>query len=313
MSNISTLVAGTTAINAISNLVVVSPQLTTGYSPQTNGLAFNTPSTNQLPNLSALNGQNLLGNSGTTSLAGTLPNQQPSLVFHYEGEQTVTFESDITDHWVENNNFIQDQISLKPEIITTHGFIGELNDIAPVFLQPIKAIADRLTTIGAYLPQISTTAQIAYNEAFFAYQILLNAANSAVHTASALSNLGSGDQGETVIGNQGLTYQKNQTKQQVAFQQFYAYWNNRILFTVQTPWAVFQNMAILRCRSIQDAETSVITDFEVTFKRIRTISSAAANSYQVQGRADAAQAPLVSTGNGSTGNTVPVQFSGHAQ
>ena len=44
-------------------------------------------------------------------------------------------------------------------------------------------------------------------------------------------------------------------------------------FPVQTPWAVFQNMAILRLTATQDAETNVITDFEVTFKLIRMAST----------------------------------------
>lgn len=303
MSNISTLVTSTTAVTALSNLIVVSPQNVTGYAPQTGGIVNNTASSNQLPSLSPFNSLSALS-SGTTSIAGLLPDQQPSLVFHYEGEQSVTIESDITDHFVENNTFVQDQIALKPEIIMTHGFIGELNDIAPVFLQPLKAVADKLTTISAYTPVISQTAIIAYNEAFFAYQVLINAANSVVNTASVLSNLGDGDSAETVIGNSGITYAKNQTKQQVAFQQFYAYWANRILFTVQTPWAVFQNMAIKSLRAIQDAETAVITDFEVTFKRIRTISSTAENSKAVQNRANAQQAQNVTTGNGQLGPTV---------
>lgn len=302
MSNISTLVTGTTAINALSNLVVVSPQNVTGYAPQNAGVVNNNQTANQLPNLSSV--QALL--SGTTSFSGLLPKQQPSLVFHYEGEQSVTFESDITDHFIENNTFIQDQIALRPEIITTHGYIGELNDIAPFFLAPVKAVADKLTAIGAYLPQISATAQIAYNEAFFAYQTLYNAANAAVNTASALGNLGSSNSnsGETVIGNSGITYSKNQTKQQIAFQQFYAYWANRVLFTVQTPWAVFQNMAIKTVRAIQDADTAVITDFEITFKRIRTITSASENSKQVANRANAQQAQNAVTGNGQLGDVI---------
>lgn len=195
-------------------------------------------------------------------------------MFHYEGEQTVAIESDITDHFIEDNTAIQDQIALKPEIITTHGFIGELNNIPPPGLSLLKAAADRLTVIGAYAPQISETALIAYNTAFLVYQTAKNVANSAVSAWSSISNLVTGDSGQTVIGAQGISNVGSvQNKQQTAFQQFYGYWRNRTLFTVQTPWAVFQNMAIQRLRAIQSEETETITDFEVTFKMLRFAST----------------------------------------
>lgn len=243
MANLSGISSATTAATALSNLILVSPQQTTGYQPQ--------------------------------SSDSTQNQQPPSLLFHYEGEQTVALESDITDHYVEDNTAIQDQIALKPEVITTHGFIGELNDVPPAALQLLQQAANKLTTIGAYAPALSATALIAYDEAFLLYQVGANAVNSAVSAWSSIN----GSNGENVIGSSGLgtgTFNAatgqisgNQTKQQVAFQQFYGYWKSRTLFTVQTPWAIFQNMAIKSLRAIQDAETRMITDFEVSFKMIR--------------------------------------------
>lgn len=242
MGNISQLSQITTAATSLSNLILVSPQKTIGYQP--------TP-------VNPVNGQAL--------------QQPPALLFHYEGEQTVALESDITDHYIEDNTALQDQISLKPETITTHGFIGELNNVAPVGLQTIQQVADKLTTISGYVPSLSVTALLAYNEAFFLYQIGANAKNSAV---AAWNSIGPGTGGgESVIGSTGIKVQSSQNQQQQMFQQFYGYWRNRTLFTVQTPWAVFQNMAIKNLRAIQDATTNVITDFEVTFKMIRIAST----------------------------------------
>jgi hypothetical protein len=265
MPNLSSLSSITTAATALSNLILVSPQSTIGYQPQ---------------NPSQPNGQ--------TS------QPPPSILFHYEGEQTVALESDITDHFIEDNTAIQDQIALKPETITTHGFIGELNDVAPGALATVKAVADKLTVINAYTPVLSTTALIAYNEAFQLYQVGLNAVNSAVAAWSSLSGTG----GESVINSQGLALQANQTKQQIAFQQFYGYWRSRTLFTVQTPWAVFQNMAIKTLRAIQDPETRVITDFEVAFKMIRTAATVTTpgTNLSYQGRASAQAASLTDLG-----------------
>lgn len=255
MGNISGISQVTNAATSLSNLVLVTPQKTVGYQP--------TP-------INPANGQPL--------------QPPPALLFHYEGEQTVAIESDITDHYVEDNTAIQDQIALKPEVITTHGFIGELNDVPPAALAAVQQVADKLTTIGAYVPGLSLSALIAYQEAFFLYQVAANTANSAVSAWNTVTGSG----GTTVIGASGIqTQQPNQTKQQLMFQQFYGYWRNRTLFTVQTPWAIFQNMAIKSLRAIQDAQTNVITDFEVQFKMIRFASTItnAPDPQAFQGRA----------------------------
>lgn len=235
MPNISQLSTITTNATALANLILVTPNLNKGYQPQNP----NTDNGNQT--------------------------QPPNaILFHYEGEQTASLQSDITDHFTEENSAIQDQISLKPEIITTHGFVGELNDVVPDFLVPLKEAADKLTVLSAYTPELTTTAQIAYNNAFQLYQAANTAKNSAVSAWSSINTAIFGEE-DTGLSVNLLT----QTKQQQYFALFYGYWVNRILFTIQTPWAIFKNMAILSLRSVQDADTRMITDFEVTFKRIR--------------------------------------------
>lgn len=266
MPNLSALSNATTAITALSNLVVVTPSKTRGYQPQ---------------------------NDTDSPLA----QQPPALLFHIEGQNTAVVESDITDHYVEDNTTVQNQIALKPEIVTVDGYIGELNNVVPDFLKPLKFLADKLTTVTAYAPQVSATAQIAYAQAFFLYQVAANAGNALV---SAVSALGGADQ--AVIGSEGLTDETElfnlfttQNKQQVAFQQFYGYWRKRTLFTVQTPWAVFQNMAIQRLEAIQDESTQTISNFKVTFKMIRK-AQIATTAKILSGRLNSQSAPLTDYG-----------------
>lgn len=237
--------AANTALG-LSNLILVSPQSTIGYQAQ------NFPSWK---------------NDSSA--------QPPAILFNYEAEQSVSLSSDVTDHYIEDNTAIQDQVALKPETITTSGFIGELNDVAPAALIPLQTVAEKLVAIGAYAPQISETAAIAYAKAFQLYQVGSSLANSAVSSWASLTGGGA----QTVI-NGATTQQdiinqtnKSQTKQQIYFQQFYGYWKNRTLFTVQTPWAVFQDMIIQSLRAVQDAETRMITDFEITFKLMRFAST----------------------------------------
>lgn len=279
--NLSSLATATTAVTALSNLVLAVPNIyssakTQGYQP---GLPPGSPLL-QLP---------------------------PALLFHYEGEQTVTVEADITDHYVEDNTAIQDQIALRPEIITTHGFIGELNDVAPPLLSTIQSIATALTPIAGYVPALSLTALIAYTEAFQLYQVGKNAINAAVSAYSSF--LPNAPSGEAIVGTGGNknisnTNLASQSKQQIMFQQLYGYMQQRTLFTVQTPWAVFLNCAIKTLRAVQDEETRMITDFEVQFKVIKTASTQTKSTPIGSGRWDIAGQATTQLGNSNLGNPV---------
>lgn len=256
--NLSALTSITTTATALSNLILATPNANPGYQPQ----------------------QKIFPD-------GSVAQKDPPILFDYEGEQTGTFESDITDHYIEDNTAVQDQIALRPEIITTRGFIGELNDVVPPLLQALQVAANKLTVISAFTPGLSSTALLAYNEAFQAYQLASLASSAGVAAWGFISGNGS----------------QTQTKQQAAFARFYGYYRNRTLFTVQTPWAIFQNMAIKSLRPVQDAETNTVTEFQVEFKMMRFASTISTSgiSLQFQGRT-ANQATLGVNTGASTGS-----------
>lgn len=217
-----------TNVNSISNIILVNPQKNVGIQAQ-------------MPP----------GQSGK--------NEPKGFLFHITGEESVTLNSDITDHFAENNSALQDQIALKPEVFTTEGYIGELNNVPPDFLIPLKVAADKLTMLSPFLPAISSAAQIAYNNADQAYRVAKLALGAAVSAWGSIT----GTSGDNPVQNE----------QQKAFNMFYGYYLNRQLFTVQTPWNIFTDMAILTLRASQDAETRVITGFSVTFKKMRFAQS----------------------------------------
>ena len=78
-----------------------------------------------------------------------------------------------------------------------------------------------------------------------------------------------GGESQNVIGSGTITRGNQLSAQQSAFAELYGYWSQRTLFDVQTPWAVFVNMAIENMTTTQDEDTNKITQFEVTFKSIR--------------------------------------------
>ena len=272
MADLSALSSVTTTAAGLSNIILVTPLTQVGYQPKT-----------------------------SPSINGTNPVQPPTLLFHYEGEQSVTLTSDVTDHYIEDNTTLQDQIALKPEIVTTHGFIGELNNVIPGSNTLLKQLADKLTNLSAYNPSLTINALTQFNNAYQAYQAGLSVANSLVTSWSSINNSGS-----NVIGSEGLgssfdpvtgKVEGPQNLQQRYFQQFYGYWKLRTLFKVQTPWAIFDNMVIQSLRAIQDAETRMITDFELNFKMIRTASTTSTTlGPNVQGQLAAQSALLQNFG-----------------
>lgn len=296
----------------ITNVLLVSPQNTVGYQP----VSIYDPASGTSRTFSAQT-QPPGGLPGLLQGTGGLP---PSLLFHYEGEQGAVAESDITDHYVEDNTARQDQVALKPIVVRTEGFIGELNDVTPFFLQPLLLLAEKLAVIGAYNPVLTANAQLAYNEAFAGYQAIQNA----ISGIQSLGNFLIGSGGENVVGSTGniqnfdaATGQvgSGQNKQQTYFQLFLGYWQNRTTFTVQTPWAIMENMVIQRLEAVQDAETDVISTFKIVFKQIRIANTGLVGSpgqqISVQGQLNQQSAPNADLGtnagepaNGTLGQSI---------
>lgn len=218
---------------ALNALILVTPNKVKGIQPQTNGKD------------------------------GEVYTSEDTILFNYEGEQTVSLTSDVTDHFVEDNSAINDQISLKPVMISTQGYIGELTDIAPYGLETAKSLVNKLTILSGLTPQISISAQIAYNTAKQIYDV----ANQIKNTSLAIKQPN-----------------KLQTKQQIAFNKFFDYWSSRTLFTVQTPWRIFSDCVIVNLRAVQTGDSTEVTDFEVTFKPLRFATTIFTAKDKIKGR-----------------------------
>lgn len=265
--DLSALGQATATAQGLSNLILVNPQKSVGIQAQ------------------------LDANS-----TGTEPPK--NFLFDVEDENTVSLESDITDHFVEDNTALQDQVALRPVTITTSGYIGELTDVIAGTPDIIRLAEEKLALLAPFLPGVSSTASRAANAAAQVYSTAKLATNAAVSawdsingTSQDVNGLAPGDVNEKI-----------QTKQQVAFNRFFGYWNKRQLFTVQTPWAIFKDMAIKSLRAVQDKDTRMITNFEVTFKQMKFASSSATLAALArQGRLFAQSSPVI-----DHGSSVPV-------
>lgn len=168
----------------------------------------------------------------------------------------VALESDITDHFIEDNTVINDHIALKPEIITVEGLIGELKLEQQRTIPFLGAATDKLNVFSGFLPEITTQANEVYNE-------IENSLETAKQVSKNIENIYS-----TFFD---LDTSAKETFQAKAYSFFYSLWQSREVFTVDTPYNTFTNMSILSMEVNQE-ETTSISSFSLTFKKLRFAS-----------------------------------------
>jgi len=190
------------------------------------------------------------------------------LVFNAEGESIALLSADITDHYTELNLAVQDHIAIKPKRVTLKGYVGELVYSAPGNNPSvINSLAQKLTTISAYLPALTNGAQQAQS-------LFTSASNGTATLESALTST-SNIYGlvQNVLGAFGNT--KNQ---QNAYTYFKSLMQSGTLMGIQTPWEFMTNMAIESIAAYQDEKSKYITEFSVSFKEIRIASTQTLNA-----------------------------------
>lgn len=221
-----------------------------------------------LPNFVNSVAQAVVTFSGNPSRIGV-----SGFIFDIIGVEEMMLDSDITDHYIEDNTSIQDQIALRPEQFTLSGYVGELTGNVTNPFTSILTTLQAFGPISAMLVPFSVQASQVYNKLSTIATNGQNIINQAANIYTLFSDLST-----------------TTNKQQNAFQYFYHLWLSRQLCEVETPWGIFENMAILNVRARQDEDTREISDFSVTFKMMRfattlTTTSAGINLKSVTGRA----------------------------
>ena len=183
---------------------------------------------------------------------GTLEYTTVQLKLDIIGEETLTADSDVTDHYVESNIAYQDQISLKPKIYTIQGEVGELvwyqKDANQ---QVIGQVAQKLEGIISFLPIRSKSFSQMKSKVMKGLQ-WVDTASNVFSKLDTLSNFGN-----------------NQIQ---AYSRLCEYRDVRQPLNVQTPWGMLQGYVITNLKFIQPRETKDKTFISITFKEFRTTS-----------------------------------------
>lgn len=163
------------------------------------------------------------------------------------------WESDITDHYVEDNTVINDHVSLKPETLTMRGIVGELTYTVPAILQNIEQTASKLSLVSNLMPEYTIQAQALYSQAKQAIQIAQQTQQMVENAYGLYKNL-------------DVTPEQTKQSQKIGFLR--ALWMNRNPFSIVTPWGVSTNWLIQNLDATQ-ADTISQTEITITFKKIR--------------------------------------------
>lgn len=183
-------------------------------------------------------------------------------IFDYENDTEIRLTSNITDHYVEDNTAIQDNIALAPVRLTLRGFVSELsqnNQPPSGYTNFIQAVTNKLSTVPAYLGNFSAQAIARQQKVLADAQALINSVDYAVSRINNIAGL---------FNNAA----PGQTKQAQAYQKLESLWKQKILFSVETPYKIYDNMAIETISFIQNEVTNMLSDISITLKEIRFAS-----------------------------------------
>lgn len=177
-------------------------------------------------------------------------------LFDVEGESIANLDAEITDHYAEDNRALQDHIAIRPRRITLKGYVGEQvyrkeNSDNSILAQAVQ----KLTTVSAYLPQLSAAA---------------TQVQQVIDGASPSGNISLNDAADIYGLVQNVIQSFGpQSAQQKAYNYFKSLQSAGVLFAIQTPWEFLTSMAIENITAIQDEKTKGITDFSIRLKQIR--------------------------------------------
>lgn len=203
-------------------------------------------------------------------------------VFSAEGEAQATLTADISDHYTEDNQAIQDQIAVHPKRVRLKGYVGELvyvsNGNSP---STLNSLTQKLTSISSFLPTLTSAAQ----------QVQQAAANPSevtfANTLSTASNI------YGLIKNVLSSVNSDTPNQQNAYTYFKALIQSGTLMGIQSPWEFMTNMAIESVVVLQGENSKWISDFAITLKEIRIASTISTpNTSTSTNTANAVQSPI---------------------
>lgn len=188
--------------------------------------------------------------------------------FHLPKREQVKFQSDVTDHYTDLNNPVQDHIARKPVTITMNGLQGEYFYSVNKIEDAIATIVPVLACVKEFLPKLPDSVKDSLAKKYSDLSGKpLSKTPEALRTTEARKDLSGID-----LFNLYQDLYKLKSAQTRAFLFFEALWQSEATFTVETTWKRYNNMIVTDVTPLRD-ENADITDITVTFKQMQFTSS----------------------------------------
>lgn len=214
-------------------------------------------------------GVSVIAESSNTVPDELLMKSETRLYFDIIQEHSISVQNQITDNYLENNTTIQDHIAKSPIVVSVRGISGELVYTPPVtalnrmysqanttiqktfnagnIIANTNILTDKLTAIPTLLPPVDNITQMAKN-------VVQGVEASTKRYVKIFKNFTS-------------DLDKHSRLEQI-YNDLMDLRAADVLMLVETPYAVFHNMAI-QSITLRQGNENYITDIELTLKQLQ--------------------------------------------
>lgn len=180
--------------------------------------------------------------------------------FNIPEREQIKFQTDITDHYTDRNNPIQDNISQKPITVTLTGSQGEYFYSVNQIEDTISKVVPTLSLVKQFMPKLTSAAKQVFSK-----KLKVSAKNSKkTQEIRGINKYLINSIDIFLLFQQICKISSSQTR---AYLFLKALWKSKAIFSVETTYERFDNMAIIDLIPNRDGNAD-ITDFSVTFKQL---------------------------------------------
>ncbi len=180
-------------------------------------------------------------------------------VFDGPMEDVTQFSADITDHYIENNSFINDHVAIRPIRLVLKGFVGELvfNSNPTGLLGLLGSAQNFLTTVPAYLGKYTPKGIQDIQKAITKGTSIVNKVDGYLARAKNIVGMFTG----------GTNKINKQTEAYTGLKNLFI---NRVICSVETPYEYFRDSMIIESLVFRQSDDDKYrTDISVTLKELR--------------------------------------------
>ena len=185
-------------------------------------------------------------------------------------ENNLSLKSDITNHYTEENYWINDHWAINPPQYTLTGFIGELIYTIPNgWADKIEGLFGKtgLGLLSVISPTLGSYTSGVLNIARKIESVVNKYADIAKRTLSLSKSIRKTNQRRVLDDLENLM-------------------NNRVLVNVYTPYGIYNNLAIISVNTRQSQDTKFVSNIEITFQKWRNPGDAFKSEYEEKQKSD---------------------------